>query len=265
MWYISYWIPFQQVAVKFNVYTQKYKLRMNVSIFMLRPPCFSSAFLSSFTRCGLVFVPTIPPQCLLAISCVVIVASTFLAPSLALSFKMLCVLYFSERCFFFSPWSLSVVSCFSEGQITANSHQWLVEEGAVCPVHHPVTLFHSSTVVLLQRLPGPSGFLPSTPKDRGCIGNLNLTSRVFLLMVLLKCSRYSGSESKQLKISSSSSSFPQAAPSQLLVFQVSAFIVHYQNKHFWLLSSKSPHQNTLWRCFLENWLLLLKCTFIREL
>lgn len=134
--------------------------------------------------------------------------------------------------FFFSPWSLSVVSCFSEGQITANSHQWLVEEGAVCPVHHPVTLFHSSTVVLLQRLPGPSGFLPSTPKDRGCIGNLNLTSRVFLLMVLLKCSRYSGSESKQLKISSSSSSFPQAAPSQLLVFQVSAFIVHYQNNIF---------------------------------
>lgn len=46
------------------------------------------------------FVPTLPNQSLLTLHYVVIIASVLLAPSLALSFEILRMLYFSVKCIF---------------------------------------------------------------------------------------------------------------------------------------------------------------------
>lgn len=117
----------------------------------LQPSCLLSPDSVHFTLSP----PFLPSACLLCPYCVVIVASIFLSPSLTLSFQILHMLFFTMRCIF-CPWIGSVLSCFSEGQITANGHSWLMGEGLSAPsiIQGPLSALlqwlHSKTALGLE-------------------------------------------------------------------------------------------------------------------
>lgn len=206
----------------------------------LQPPCLPPPGVGYFF-----LSPTfLPNACVFSPCCIVIVASIFLAPSLTLSFEMLWMLYLTIRCIFLPPKLISFVLLLRR----ENDSQWpplTAGKGAVCPANHPATTFHSLAMTLLQKPSGPLAFLPRTPRYRGTCWELELNVKNSFPDSALKMFQILWQWKQTVGILFTFVMFGQAAPSKLLVFSGCNLIVHYQNKHFWLLYSKTLQQNML--------------------